>query len=132
MTDWNERWSFGGGGTLVFQIQVDEGIRELPDGRLVQEVYNANLGGKVTLVLDPETLHAGETISPALTPYPSELTQVVSSVAGMRVRWAGDGGQGPDPNVRYMLRWETLDSNQDQPRDPIPPPTPLKLYAFEP
>jgi hypothetical protein len=130
MTDWNERWSFGGGGTLVFQIQVDEGIRELPDGRLIQEVYNANLGGKVTLVLDPETLHATETISPALTPYPSELSAVVSTVSGMRVRWASDGGQGPEPDVRYMLRWETLDSNQDQPREPVPPPTPLKLYAF--
>jgi hypothetical protein len=131
MTDWDERWSFGGGGTLVFQIQLDDGIHELPDGRLVQDVYNAKLGGNVTLVLDPETLHAIETINPALTPYPSELGTPVSSVSGMHVRWASDGGKGPDASVRYMLRWETLDANGDQPRNPIPDPTPLKLYAFK-
>jgi hypothetical protein len=131
MTDWDERWDFGGGGTLVFEIELDDGIHALPDGRLVQDVYNVNLGGNVTLVLDPETLQVTETISPALTPYPSDLGAVVSSVPGMRVRWASDGGKSPDPALRYMLRWETLDSNADQPRDTIPPPTPLRLFAFE-
>jgi hypothetical protein len=32
--------------------------------------------------------------------------------------------------VSYFLRWETLESNRDMPRDTIPPGTPLKLYAF--
>lgn len=130
MTDWNKRWSFGGGGTLVFQIEVDEGIRTLPDGRLVQDVYNANLGGKVTLVLDDATLHASTTLAPALTPYPPELDTPVSKTAGMHVRWADDAGAGPDPHVRYMLRWETLDANGDKPRDTIPPATKLELYGF--
>ena len=30
----------------------------------------------------------------------------------------------------YMLRWETLDSNRDMPRTPIPPATHLRLYGF--
>ena len=30
-----------------------------------------------------------------------------------------------------MLRWETLDSNRDMPRSPIPPPTRLRLYGFK-
>jgi hypothetical protein len=47
----------------------------------------------------------------------------------MVVRWAQDTGAGPDPGVRYMLRWETLESNRDMPRDPIPPPTRLRLYG---
>ena len=49
----------------------------------------------------------------------------------MHVRWASDGGKGLDSSIRYMLRWETLDANGDQPRSPIPDPTPLKLYAFK-
>jgi hypothetical protein len=132
MTDWNKRWDFGGGGTLVFQIEIDEGIRTLADGRIVQDVYDANLGGKVTLVLDDATLHATQTIAPALTPYPPELDTPVSSTAGMHVRWAADAGSGPDPRVQYMLRWETLDANGDQPRATTPPPTELKLYGFAP
>jgi hypothetical protein len=132
MTDWTERWDFGGGGTLVFRIEVDAGIHELHDGRLVQDVYDANLGGNVTLVLDPATLHATDTIAPALTPYPPELDMPVSRTAGMHVRWATDGGAGPDSGVVYRLRWETLDANGDQPRASIPPPTTLELYGFSP
>ena len=48
----------------------------------------------------------------------------------MGVRWAEDSGAGPDANVLYMLRWETLESNRDMPRSPIPPATRLRLYGF--
>jgi len=130
MTDWTARWDFGGANTIVFQIEVDNGIYTLPDGRLAQDVYNANLGGNVTLILDPDTLHATQTISPALTPYPSKLDTPSSGTQGMHVRWASDTGAGPDASIRYMLRWETLDANGDQPRSTIPPATPLVLYGF--
>jgi hypothetical protein len=36
-----------------------------------------------------------------------------------------------DPSIVYALRWETMPENQDQPRTPIPAPTPLMLYAFK-
>jgi hypothetical protein len=130
MTDWTERWAFGGPNTIVFQIEVNDGVYTLPDGRLAQDVYNVNLGGNVTLILDPDTLHAEETLIPALTPYPAGLAEPRSAVAGMHVRWASDSGSDPDSEVRYMLRWETLDSNADQPRTPIPAATPLELFAF--
>ena len=51
------------------------------------------------------------------------LETVQSTTAGMHVRWQDDSGAGPDPTVLYMLRWETLDSNRDMPRTPIPPAT---------
>jgi hypothetical protein len=131
MTDWNVRWNFGGGGTLVFQIEVDAGVKVLADGRLAQDFYNANLGGRGTLILDPTTLHASQTLLPALTPYPPALDTPQSSTAGMHVRWAEDSGASPDPSTTYMLRWETLDANGDQPRTTIPPPTRLRLYGFQ-
>ena len=42
-----------------------------------------------------------------------------STTPGMVVRWAQDAGKGPDSNVLYMLRWETLESNADMPRATI-------------
>jgi len=130
MTDWTKRWDFGGVNTIVFQIEIDNGVYTLPDGRLAQDVYNVDLGGNITLILDPQTLHATQTISPALTPYPSKLDTPSSGTSGMHVRWASDSGTGPDASIRYLLRWETLDSNGDQPRSTIPPATPLVLYGF--
>jgi hypothetical protein len=127
-TDWTYRWNFGGQGTLVFAIELD-GVRVRADGALVQDFYHSELGGRGTLRLDPTTLHVVETLPPD-TPYPRSLDTPQSSTAGMIVRWAKDGGSGPDASVKYMLRWETLPSNQDMPRPTIPPPTRLRVYGF--
>ena len=36
------------------------------------------------------------------------------------------------PDLRYVLRWETLDANRDQPRQGLlPPPSMLRLYAIK-
>jgi hypothetical protein len=127
-TDWTYRWNFGGQGTLVFQIELD-GVRVRADGALVQDYYHAQNGGRGTLRLDEATLRAVETLPPD-TPYPRSLDTPESPTAGMVVRWAKDAGSGSDPAVRYMLRWETLPSNQDRPRPTIPPPTRLRVYGL--
>ena len=48
----------------------------------------------------------------------------------MVVRWAFDTGAGPDKNLLYMLRWETLESNRDMPNTAAHPPTRLRLYGI--
>jgi hypothetical protein len=48
----------------------------------------------------------------------------------MEVRWRKDAGTSPDAGIVYMMRWETLPSNRDMPRTPIPPATKLRLYGF--
>ena len=127
VSDWTYRWVFGGLGTLVFQIEVEEPKLQT-DGTLTQEWYHAQYGGFGAYRLDPTTLHTTATIPPPL-PYPEALDTPESPTPGMIVRWAQDSGAGPDPSVLYMLRWETLASNQDMPRPTIPPPTRLRLYA---
>jgi hypothetical protein len=127
-SDWNYRWEFGGGGTLVFEIEV-EPVELQPDGTLTQNWYHARNGGQGAFRLNPTTLAAEATI-PRPTPYPAELSTVQSPTAGMEVRWYKDAGQGPDAEVDYMLRWETLPSNRDMERDTIPPATMLRLYGF--
>ncbi|HLV68655.1 MAG TPA: BNR-4 repeat-containing protein [Polyangiaceae bacterium] len=129
-SDWDYRWDFGGNGTLVFEIEV-EGVAVQPDGTLTQRWYHARYGGWGAFRLDEATLAAVETIEPPL-PYPRELDTPLSPTPGMIVRWQADSGRGPDADVVYMLRWETLESNRDMPRDVIPPPTELSLYALRP
>jgi hypothetical protein len=61
--------------------------------------------------------------------YPKDLRKVESGFNGMRVRWCGDNGESGLPNVKYCLRWETLDSNRDRPGEaPFPEPATLRLY----
>jgi hypothetical protein len=128
-SSWNYRWAFSGQGTLVFQIQV-EPVKVDAAGNLTQRWYHAQYGGWNAFALDPTTLAATAMLGRSL-PYPASLETVQSTTAGMQVRWAEDAGAGPDASIRYMLRWETLDSNRDMPRSPIPAPTRLRLYAFK-
>jgi hypothetical protein len=127
--DWTYRWAFGGQGTLVFEIQIDE-VKLQPNGQLTQSWYHAHQGGFGAFLVDPATLGATADIPPPL-PYPPALAAVQSATPGMVVRWAQDSGAGPDPHVLFMLRWETLESNQDMPRPmPYPPPARLRLYGI--
>jgi hypothetical protein len=127
-SDWDYRWDFGGGGTLVFEIEV-EPVELQPDGTLTQNYYHARYGGLGAFRLNPDTLAAEARISQPV-PYPPELSDPQSATPEMQVRWQKDAGKSPDPSLVYLLRWETLPSNRDMPRPTIPPPTPLRLYAF--
>ena len=127
-SSWNYRWAFSGQGTLVFEIEV-EPVTVDAAGNLTQRWYHAQYGGWNAFALDPTTLAATAMLGRSL-PYPVSLETVESTTAGMHVRWADDSGAGPDPSIIYMLRWETLDSNRDMPRTPIPPATHLRLYGF--
>lgn len=81
------------------------------------------------LRLNPETLEAEAEIDPPL-PYPRELDTPESATPNMVTRWHEDAGTPAEPGVVYLLRWETLPSNRDEPRDTIPPPTMLRVYGF--
>jgi len=126
-SSWTYHWAFGGSGSLVFEVEVVEPHVQ-PSGELTQEWYHAKYGGWGAFRLDPTSLAAVAQID-APRPYPRALDQPESRTAGMVVQWAQDLGAGPDRHVRYMLRWETLGANRDQPRSTVPAPTKLRLYA---
>ena len=127
-SNWNYRWAIGGTGTLIFQIRL-EGVHPDALGSLTQVWYHMQVGGWNAFRINEATLATEATIGRTL-PYPASLEQLQSATPGMGVRWATDSGAGADPTVRYMLRWETLPENQDQPRAVVPPPTRLRLYGF--
>ena len=128
ITDWPYRWDIGGGGTLKFAIRLGP-VHLENDGRLTQ-TYSHIKFGNGTWLIDPETLHGVDT-----THYeskPSELARIEGAFPDLIVKWIDDSGVSGKPDLRYALRWETLDANRDQPRQgPLPPPSMLRLYAIK-
>ena len=128
-SQWDYRWEFSGGGTIIFEIRV-EGVRLESDGTLSQG-WSHPKEGRQRWRLDPETLQPIERLPEPPRAWPKELDAVTSDFPGMQVRWAGDKGRSGDPGVQYRLRWETLGANRDRPREkPWPEPSILRLYRL--
>lgn len=125
--DWPWRWDFGGGGTLGFAITLGPVTREA-DGQLSQSWRHQQFGGGCWR-LDPTTLRAvGKFSRPG---QPPEIGRITGTFPGLKVMTAGDAGAGDASGRRYLLRWETLPANRDQPRTgELPPPSMLRLYTL--
>jgi hypothetical protein len=123
LTHWSGRWQIQGGGTLGdFQFQLLHGASPLPDGNLRID-YQCH-GANRVLVVDPTSLQpVADVPTPGLPP---AITTVQSTVQGMQVRTAVSGVSGGE----YVLRWESLGQNNDQPLPPTdtPDPVPLQVY----
>ena len=119
---WTSRWDFQGNGSIPFDVRVSPVTSDANLG-LVQPFSNAREGSG-RWILDPETLKPRETL-PAEQRLPNELRTVQSTFPGMQVQLREDTGKGPGAK-RYLIRWETLGSNRDRPRDP-PWPEPSQL-----
>jgi hypothetical protein len=128
-SSWDKRWDIAGYNTLDFMIEVD-GVKTYPNGQLKQLYYHAGYTGWGGFILNETTLAATQSIAPPF-PYPAELATRESSDVNMRVHWAADSGAGPDPDIYYMMRWETLPPNGDQTRSPEPASTMLRVYGFK-
>ena len=129
-TDWNYRWDFSGVGTMVFEIHVSP-VHLERDGSLTEAFSHVKYGSGVWK-LDEATLKPIGTAAKAPAAHPAELEKVESDFPGMGVRWGGDSGHPPKPGTHYELRWETLGTNRDHPREkPWPGATMLRVYQFE-
>ena len=99
------------------------------DGRLTQTFSHIKFGSG-TWLIDPQSLRALGTTHLRRTP--PELGKVEGTFPGLRVKWAEDSGDSGTPDARYVLRWETLDANRDQPREgDLPPPSMLRLHLIK-
>jgi hypothetical protein len=128
ITDWPSRWDFGGNGTLEFGIHLGPVHRE-NDGRLTQTFHHFKFGDG-TWAIDPQTLRAVGTIH--YETKPPELARIEGAFPDLQVNWADNSGASGEPDLRYALRWETLEANRDQPREgQLPPPSMLRLYAIK-
>lgn len=126
-SDWDYRWGFQGGGSIIWEIGFDP--VHVENGRLLQ-AWRHIKEGNGTWILDEKTLRPT-----GLLPKPAIGTsegRVDPSFAGSKRRQAADSGASGLPGLRYVLRWETLDTNRDSPREgPLPPPSMLRIIRIE-
>lgn len=131
ITSWDKPIKFGGYGSMPFiGIQIS-GLKPLGAGHFVLD-YRHRDYGKGNLVIDAQSL-TPTTQHPAIEPsYPDDLMNPASDWPGMLVRTAEDVSPANGVEAKYILRWETLETNQDRPREPpLPPPSELKLITLE-
>lgn len=125
-SDWDYRWWFEGGGSMIFEIKVGA-VKPAGPGKLAQtwEHVKYGTGG---WFLDEATLRPVGDFERA-RPYPQELAAVRTDHPDMQVNWCAESGTGV-PGGRYALRWETMTSHRDRPREAYPAPGMLMLYRF--
>ncbi|CAF0785564.1 unnamed protein product [Adineta steineri] len=128
ITNWPWHWDFSGGGTLTFAISLGRVTKE-NDGNLTQTFSHIKFGNG-TWSINPENLNATgqlqrETIPPS-------LLKVEGTFPGLGVHILEDSGHNNITDTRYILRWETLSSNRDEPRPPpYPTPSMLRVYTIK-
>lgn len=128
-TDWPWRWDFGGGGSLNFAISLGPVTRE-SDGSLTQSLRHTQFGSG-TWLLDPATLSVVRKVQ--RQPMPPGFAKIEGKFPGLKSKTAADSGTSDKPGMRYLLRWETLESNRDQARrGPLPEPSMLRLHTVIP
>lgn len=124
VSDWDFRWQFSGGGSLAAEVSAGAPHVE-EDGALVMS-YATIAHGSGRWRLRGDTLERVAEL-PAPPPLlPENLRGVRSDYPGMEVQSLGARAEGK----RWVLRWETLGRNRDQPRAVAPPPTELWLYEL--
>ncbi len=132
LSDWDYRWAFSGNGSIGAEIRLGE-AKVSEDGLLSMNWWHIKEGTGIWKLdeVSLEVVGAYPESRPELSP---ALLRAELDYPGMTVRTASGhvtDDAAVEPGVdRYLLRWETLRTNRDQPRDEIPPPSELRLYAL--
>lgn len=124
---WNQRWEFGGRGTL--EVRVSMGAVQVREGGMLCQPYRHWIRGSGIWRLDEASLQqTGACPSAPSSADPAHALRQPRR-PGMQVHLLHSTGSQGD-GATYWLRWETLPSNHDQPRDDVPKPSPLELYRL--
>jgi hypothetical protein len=125
ITDWDYRWDFKGNGSINSEV-ILKGFSERKDGYFELDYWHIKYGNG-TILLDDRFENCGKVLKPE--PLNTSL-EPEGDFPGLLVQTANDIGKPEDENVRYMLKWETLNRNRDRPR-PEPWPEPSRLYLYK-
>ena len=127
VTDWDYRWEFSGNGSINREVHL-KGFNQRADGNYEIEYWHIRYG-EGTLLLNEKLERIGQVLKPA--PFGTELP-IEGDFPGLEVRTALDLGKIAEKNVRYVLKWETINRNRDKPREkPWPAPSQLYLYKLQ-
>jgi len=125
VTDWDYRWEFSGGGSIVFEVRLNSFIRRK------DELYELNFYhikyGTGTLLLNDKFENIGIVKKPVSI---TDMMKADGDFPGLTPVTSGDQGRSDEPGISYILKWETLPSNRDRAR-PEPWPEPATLYLYK-
>lgn len=125
VTKWDYRWFFSGNGSINSEILL-KGFRQRTDGNYEVDFWHIKYGfGTVLLNADFDPI--GKVLKPE--PF-GETMKPEGEFPGLQVRTSGDLGNSGEKDIRYLLKWETLERNRDRPR-PEPWPEPSQLYLYK-
>ncbi len=122
LSDWDFRWNFSGGGSLVAEVSI--GAAHVEKGGAITVNFSTAAHGSGRWRLRADTLERTVELPPLDPPLPEGLRRVRSDYPGMEVQSISVRAEGR----RWVLRWETLGRNRDLPRESAPPPAELRLY----
>jgi hypothetical protein len=127
ITDWNYRWVFEGNGSINTEVRI-KGFQKRADGNYEVGYWHIKYGNG-TILLNNKFESIGKVLKPE--PFGANI-EIEGTFLGLEVQTNGDMGKAEDANVRYVLKWETINRNRDKPRDkPWPEPSQLYLYKLE-
>ncbi len=130
ITDWDKPVPFGGRGSLGF-IGIEIESFELLKPGLLTLTYRHKDYGEGRLFLNEETLQPMRTSIQVPPDYPEEVLGVDSAFPRMMTNLFQDIGTPEEAGAHYLLKWETLPRNRDDPWDPpLPEPSTLKLFKM--
>lgn len=125
-TNWDYRWDFKGGGTIVNELLIDAPV--VKDGKVTMGYHRLNLKDAQIIASESTFAPIGEESIPSV--YPKEMEALDSTFPGMLVYKIKDSGASKK-NIQYILRWEALSPNRDQKRTgKLPQPSVLRLYEL--
>lgn len=139
-SDWDYRYTFGGGGTLGTPLDFS-GVQIESSGRLSQ-TYDHPKYGRAKWLLDEATLQPVEWRSPWFR-YPAAIRRPTADVDYFHVNWTEVAGSSPADHqplnpgrngTVHALRWESMDPRDGREmtrdeRDDLPSST-LEFYEF--
>ncbi len=124
LTNWKFRWAFGGLGSVPAEVILGE-PRLTPQGVLLID-FDSWAVGAGRLQVDAKTLNPLPALPSGPKSLPAELHVPESHYPNMEVQTL----VSHDQRKLYVLRWETLPRNRDEPRAAVPPASELRVYEM--
>ncbi|MBC8769277.1 BNR-4 repeat-containing protein [Arenibacter sp. BSSL-BM3] len=127
VTNWDYRWEFSGRGSINVEFRF-KGFNIRKDGYYEVGYWHTKYGNG-TILLNNKFENIGKVLKPE--PFDSSL-EIEGDFPGLLVKTREDIGTISEKSLRYILKWETLNSNRDLPREkPWPKPSQLVLYKLK-
>lgn len=125
ISDWTFRWDFSGNGSVAAEVKLGS-PSPAKDGTLQVDFSTTHEPVSGRFRLDAETLGPLELLPTAAGTLPDLLAGPWTPDSGLEMQSSVSRADGR----RWVLRWETLPRNRDQPRPSAPPPAEMFLYEL--